>query len=125
MENEEIKSEEELAIIEDYDDHREENSRKEEEAIQLAVKSLEPLVQSNLAYLKYAQAQHWFEMTTEEEKIRALHNALTTVISRAINFEIAQAKKIAFRILQDVNDHYEARKVAQVLGLQLKPYELE
>lgn len=76
-------------IIDDYNDHREENRRKEEEAI------------------------------------TATHNALTSIIGRALNFEIAQARKLAFEILQDVNDHAQARQVAKLLGLSLKPHELE
>jgi hypothetical protein len=64
-------------------------------------------------------------MTPEEQKETALHNALVSVVSRAFNFEIYDAEKFAFEILQDVNLHHEAAAVQKLLKLSLKPYEME
>lgn len=118
-------TEEDLKTIEDYEDSREATIKKDEEAILRAVEALTPIIQANRAYLKYAQAKKWFKMTTQEEETTARHNALTMVIGRAINHSIEEAEKLAFEILQDVNDHHNAKKVADLLGLDLKPHEIE
>jgi hypothetical protein len=122
---EEVKTAEDLKTIEEYEANRQERGQQEEAAVKAALNALKLVVESNRAYLRYAQAQGWFKMTPEEEAATALHNALTTVNSRAIDFETSHAEKLAFEILQDVNAHTEARKVAEVLGLRLKPYEIE
>lgn len=116
---------ENIKIIEDYDDHRDENRKREADAIDTAVQSLKPVIDSNLSYLRYAQAKGWFKMTSDEEKERATHNALVTIIGRATGFSIDQARKLAFEILQEVNDHENAHRVADLLGLELKHYEVE
>lgn len=121
----EHQTEEDLKTIEDYDDNREESIKKEEEAIIKAIEALTPIIQANHAYLKYAQAKGWFKMTPEEEETTARHNALTSIIGRVITHSIGEAEKLAFKILQDVNDHHNAKKVADLLGLELKPYEIE
>lgn len=108
---------EELAIIFEYDDNREKSREKEEYNIQIAIINLDAIVKDNLKYLKYAEANHWFKMTEEQRNMTALHNALTSIIGRSINWEIGQARKLAFEILEDVNDHEMASKISKVMKI--------
>jgi uncharacterized protein (DUF2132 family) len=119
------KQKEEQIIIDEYEFNSSSRSAKSEENTQAALKALEILILENKKYLQYAQAKHFFTMTPEEEKETALHNALITVMGRAIHFEPYDAEKLAFEILQDVNLHQEARAVAKLLKLNLKAHELE
>lgn len=87
--------------------------------------ALQFLINDNLEYLRYAIAKHYFSMTEEEMKDTALHNALVHIVGRKMHWSIEGAEKFAFEILQDVNAHTEAKRVAKVLKLNLKPYEIE
>lgn len=109
-----------------YEDNREKTRAKRREAVVQALQSLKPIIDDNREYLTYAQAKGWFKIESpQEEEETALHNALTEIIGEAIKWEIEQARKLAFAILQDVNDHEKASQVAKLLELRLKPYEVE
>ena len=126
MSEPEIKpTKEELAIIDEYAFESHKRSELTEANMQAALKAIEPITAENTKYLKYAQAKHFFTMTPQEEKETALHNALVSVVSRAFNFEIYDAEKFAFEILQDVNAHEQAAAVQKLLKLSLKGYEIE
>jgi hypothetical protein len=118
-------NEEEQQWLFDYEDSREKNREQQEENIKKAVEALKPIIEANRNYLKYAQLKEWFKITPKEAEQTAAHNALLSIIGRAIHFEIAQARKLGFEVLQDVNDHKHARRVADLLGLNLKAHEVE
>ena len=115
-------------VIKEYEENgwpTKEARLREETAIRIIQENLKTIIDSNAVYLKYAQAKGWFKMTPDEEKERATHNALITIIGRAIDFDVDQARRLAFEVLQEVNDHENAKKVADLLGLELKAYEVE
>jgi hypothetical protein len=108
------------AIIEEYEFKSHLRSEQHDINYKVLAEALKPLVNENLEYLRYAIAKGWFSMTEEEMNETALHNALVHLVGR-----IDGAYHFAFEILQDVNAHTEAAQVAKVLGLNLKPYEVE
>ncbi len=109
-------TEEEQDFINEHERKRYEESKKYELNIQLVIESLEPLIRHNREYLKYRILQKDFEMSKEEQKKTALHNALTEVIGRAIKYSISEAREIAFKTLEGVNDHQTAEAFAKLLG---------
>lgn len=112
-------------IIDEYEFSSHTRYERTEKAMQNAIDALQPVIQENLRYLQYAQAKDYFTMTKEEETQIATHNAIVSIIGRVFHWSIDDAEKLAFEVLQDVNAHTEARLVADVLKLDLKPYEIE
>ena len=115
----------ELAIIEKYEFKNYKRSERHDKKYNALAKALKPLIKENLEYLRYAIAKHYFSMTKDEMQDTALHNALVHLAGREMKWSIDGAYHFAFEILQDVNAHTEAAQVAKVLGLNLKPYEVE
>jgi hypothetical protein len=113
------------AIIEEYEFKSHLRSEQHDINYKVLAEALKPLVNENLEYLRYAIAKGWFSMTEEEMNETALHNALVHLVGREMKWSIDGAYHFAFEILQDVNAHTEAAQVAKVLGLNLKPYEVE
>jgi hypothetical protein len=113
------------AIIEEYEFKSHKRSETHDLNYKVLAEALKPLVNENLEYLRYAIAKGWFSMTEEEMNETALHNALVHLVGREMKWSLDGAEHFAFEILQDVNLHEEAAQVAKVLGLNLKPYEVE
>ena len=116
---------EKQTIIENYEWSSYKRSEKTETHYQAVKEALQETINDNLEYLRYAIAKGYFEMTEEEMQETALHNALVHLAGREMKWSIEGAEHFAFEILQDVNAHEEAAQVAKVLGLNLKPYEVE
>ena len=104
--------------ITDFENRRDEVREEYQEALKLTLESLKPLIQHNENYLCYAVAKGWLNFTPEERKEQALRNSLVAVAGRAVKWEIWKARKLAFEILEEVNDHKKAAEGAEVLGLK-------
>jgi hypothetical protein len=112
-------------IIDEYEFNSHTRYEKTEKAFKEAIAALQPIIEENLRYLRYAQAKDFFVMGKEEETRTATHNAIVSLIGRVFKWEPYDAETLAFKVLQDVNLHEEAAQVKKVLGLNLKPYEVE
>ena len=112
-------------IIDEYEFKNHLRSEQHDKNYKALAEALQPLVNENLEYLRYAIAKGYFSMTEEEMEDTALHNALVHLVGRETHWSIEGAYKFAFEILQDVNAHTEAAQVAKLLKLNLKPYEVE
>lgn len=106
--------EEKNVFINDYETRREQERQQDEKNLQAILEALKPLVASNLLYFKYAKAKGWFTIAGEEAEETALHNTLITVSGRSIKWSVRQARKLAYEILEEVNDHSTASKVAEL-----------
>lgn len=125
-EEKETYTEEELIIIEEYEFSSDKRSEKIESHFKAVTQALQLMINDNLEYLRYAQAKHWLKfMNSEEEKRTATHNAIVHIANRITKWEPYDAQLYAFEILQDVNLHEQAASVAELLDLNLKPYEVE
>ena len=102
-------------FINDYDSRREAINEKYEKDMQAVLEALNPLIEYNLEYLRYAQAKKWFTITPEQAKETALHNALITLLGRSIKWSVEQARTLSYEILEEVNDHTTAEKFQELL----------
>ncbi len=105
-------------FINNYETNRNQKRDQDEKDLQAVLEALKPVIASNMEYFKYAKTKGWFILEGEEAEETALHNALITVLGRSIEWSIRQARKLAFEILQDVNDHENAGKVADLLEVK-------
>jgi len=105
------------AFIIHYENNREKDIERFDTAIKKSQEALDLLIEHNLAYFQYGEAKGWFTIPEERKREEALHNSLTSITGRAIKWDIGEARALAFEILQDVNDHDMAAKVAKLLEL--------
>lgn len=109
-------------IIDDYETYREQLIRegKTNANIEAALEALKPVIADNLDYFRYAEAKGYGEkgiLSEDTTQNRALRNALISVLGQAIKWSVHEAEHLSFEILEEVNDHGCAHKVAEVLAL--------
>ena len=102
-------------IIEAYEANTQKRAEQTETNIQAVLTALQPIIETNLAYLKYAGAKGYFIMEPKLAENTALHTALVSVLGRSIRWSVQDARNLAFEILEEVNDHEMAAKVLRLL----------
>lgn len=100
----------------EYENRRDEFREEQEQAIRAVMEALKAVMRYNRDYLTYREVK-FKDQWGDKERI-ATHNALTSIVGRAIGWETLQGREIAFKVLEEVNDHKKAAEVAEVLGLK-------
>jgi formate dehydrogenase assembly factor FdhD len=108
-------SDEELDFINEYERTRQVQSDLNEQRIKAVLEALRPLIDHNLTYLRYGETRGYFTCPEGQRERVARHNALTTVIGRAINWGLQEGRELAFKILEETNDHKTANDVKPYL----------
>ena len=108
-------SNEDLDFINEFERTRLDQSKINEGNINAVLEALKPLVAHNLNYLKYAKIKGFFEISEEQEEREARHNALTTILGRAISWSVGEGRELAFKLLEETNDHKTAEAVKPLL----------
>ena len=108
-------SDEELDFINEYERTRQQRSDLNEQQIKAILEGIKGLVAHNLNYLKYAQIKGYFKFPEGQRERVARHNALTTVLGRAISWSVGEGRELAFKILEETNDHKTANEVKPYL----------
>jgi len=113
--------------IDEYEEQqrRLREAKDHEKILEFMIQQLEPLIASNVRYLEHLEGKKLFgekPFHTEPEDRRniALVNQITRFTSRATKWNLERASEIAVAVLEDVNMHPEARKVAEVI-IQANP----
>lgn len=115
-------SNEEIDFINEFERTRQIRSDINEQDIKAVLEALKPLIAHNLNYLKYTLVKYrsstpeeYLTMSDEQKKVEARDNALTTIIGRLIQWNISEGRELAYKILEETNDHKTAENVKPLL----------
>ena len=103
-------------FINEYDHNRERYREEQKDRIETIKLLVKQEKEANLEYFSYAQARGWFKIPIQEQDTEALVNAIQTFTGHLIKWDVDTARAIAWRVLEDVNDHDTAKQVRELLN---------
>lgn len=106
-----------IDFINFFERTRQQRSDINEKNIKTVLEALKPIFAHNFNYLSYAVVKGYFLATPEQKEREARHNALTTILGRVIGWSVGEGRELAFKILEETNDHKTAEAVKPILGV--------